>query len=293
MSAGIKPYDFVQQVYYAQEKVILDFWPSDDKYKEVLFEANLVLQELQSQEDWNWLRERLILGDTHHRPNEIPEYKLPDWVYKHSTLNDDSIKLYKQMPPHHRCHEYCNCGEHNGMKFDMRRFIEVPFASTGDNQHRKEKLVDHNGVIHTWDARLRAIRIGDIITFNRILFPAEEHCVAVMDVQRQIKQFHICNDFCRGVDPEKPICYQLDEHGHFKNPCAQIEPVMLTEIPDPNYVVLATAARHAEGSPPAAVRVQSLNDQAQRILSAMRQNDAAATDADYAEWEAPGYIQIV
>ena len=50
MSEGIRPYDFVQQVYYAQEKVILDFWPDDDKYKEVLFEANLILQELHTWE---------------------------------------------------------------------------------------------------------------------------------------------------------------------------------------------------------------------------------------------------
>lgn len=293
MSKGIKPYDFVQQVYYAQEKVVLDFWPTDDKYKEVLFEANLLLQELQSQEDWNWLRERIVLGDTHHKPNEIPEYKLPDWVYKHSTLYDDTIKLYRKMPPHHHCNGYCQCGEYDGMKFNMRDFIEVPFASVGDNQHRKDKLMTERGVIHVWDPKLRAVRIGDIITFNRMFVPFEECRVAVMDVQRQIKQFHICNDFCKGVDPEQSISYELDEHGNFINPCAKIEPVMLTEIPDPNYVVIATAARHAEGSPPAAARVQSLNDQAQRILSAMRQNDAAATDADYAEWDIPGYVQIV
>ena len=36
MSFGLTPYEFVQQVYYAQEKVILDFRPDDDKYKEVL-----------------------------------------------------------------------------------------------------------------------------------------------------------------------------------------------------------------------------------------------------------------
>ena len=62
MSEGLTTYDFVQQVYYAQEKVILDFWPDDDKFKEVLFEANLILQELQNSEDWTWLREQLVLG---------------------------------------------------------------------------------------------------------------------------------------------------------------------------------------------------------------------------------------
>ena len=50
-SQGLTTYDFVQQVYYAQEKTILDFWPEDDKFREVLMEANLVLQELQNSED--------------------------------------------------------------------------------------------------------------------------------------------------------------------------------------------------------------------------------------------------
>ena len=43
MSEGLTAYDLVQQVYYVQEKVILDFLPSDDKFMEVVMEANLVL----------------------------------------------------------------------------------------------------------------------------------------------------------------------------------------------------------------------------------------------------------
>ena len=54
--------DFVRQVYYTQEKVVLDFNFFDDKYREVIMELNLVLQELQKEEDWLWLRERLVLG---------------------------------------------------------------------------------------------------------------------------------------------------------------------------------------------------------------------------------------
>ena len=57
MSLGLTPYEFVQQVFYVQEKVLLDFHPDDDVYKEVLTEANLVLQELQKEEDWLWLRD--------------------------------------------------------------------------------------------------------------------------------------------------------------------------------------------------------------------------------------------
>ena len=104
---------------------------------------------------------------------------------------------------------------------------------------------------------------------------------------------HICNDFCKGVDPESPIDYSLDENGKWVNPCAKIEKRALIEIPDPNYVVMATAARHAEGSPPALARVAGLQDAAQKILSAMRQNDAAATEADYQDWDIPGYVEVI
>ena len=171
MSQGITTYDFVQQVYYAQEKVVLDFWPSDDKFKEVLFEANLVLQELQGIEDWSWLRDRIVLGDCHYRHGEIPEFKLPKEVYKHSTLLHDSLKLYKTGP-------------HGIREFD---YIEVPFVSVGANGWRKEREVNEYGRIHTWDRELKAIRVGDIITFNRPLFPFEAHRLAVLDVQKQIE----------------------------------------------------------------------------------------------------------
>lgn len=291
MSLGISAYDFVQQVYYAQEKVILDFWPTDDKYKEVLMEANLVLQDLQNQEDWTWLRENLVLGDTHHVPNEIPEYQLPPWVYKHSTLNHDTVKLYRIHRHPHHC---CLCMPHGDVFYDLRDYIEVPFASTGDNQYRKEMPFNGNGELFVRDRKLRAVKIGDVITFNRMLTPFESNRVAVMDVQKQIGQFHICDDWCKGIDEDSQISYERDsETGEFVNPCAKIKPVYLTEIPDPNYVVIATAARHAEGSPPAQSRIQSLVDQSRSILSAMRQNDASATDADYLDYDTFGFVEVV
>ena len=310
MSEGLTTYDFVQQVYYAQEKVILDFWPSDDKFKEVLFEANLLLQEMQSQEDWNWLRERLVLGDCESHPNEIPEFRLPSWVYKNSTLHNDGIKLYRKMPHlhHHHCHHHPDFGSYN-----VKDFIDVPFASVGDNQKRKERLYDEIGQIHNVDRRLRAVRVGDVITFNRTLTPWESHRIAVMDVQRRIEQFHICDRDChlitsvefkdhdgnwRSRDLDRPVCSK-DADLEFKKErdgkhLIAVHPHRHLEIiPDPNYVVMATAARHAEGSPPAQARIAGLNDTAQRILSAMRQNDASATDADYVDWDIPGYVEIV
>lgn len=298
MSFGIKPYDFVQKVYYAQEKVVLDFWPSDDKYKEVLFEANLVLEELQNVEDWTWLRRQLVLGDVDGPPNSIPEFDLPEWVYKPSTLYHDGVRLHRLLHHHHHhCHHHHHhCRGCGGCSGDILQvgYISCPIASTGDVSWRKDRDWESHSVIHVPDLRLRAVVIGDTVTFNRPLLAYERHGrVAVMDVQQRIEQFHICTDACKGVKEDEPISYELDEHGEWRNPCREIEPVCLEVVPDPNYVVMATAARHAEGSPPAQSRIQTLQDNAQRILSAMRQNDAAATDSDYLDWDVPGYFEIV
>lgn len=279
MSQGLTTYDFVQQVYYAQEKTILDFWPHDDKFKEVLFEANLILQELQNVEDWTWLRDRVVfdMWDPTHPPMQIPEYELPEWVYKTSTLNHDCLKLYWPMPPH---------VTHGLIVPDEHRYIEVPFASTGDNTYRKEHGITDIGAIHIPDVRLRAIRVGDTITFNRPLHPRERHLIPVLDVQRRIEQFHICNDSCtyEEINGHEVCTKEIIDGKEAKH---------LQAIPDPNYLVMATAARHAEGSPPALARVAGLQDAAQRILSAMRQNDASATDADWQDWEIPGYIEVI
>ena len=278
MSPGLTTYDFVQQVYYAQEKVILDFWPDDDKFKEVLMEANLILQELQNVEDWTWLREHVVLGPLGCRHGEIPEFTMPDWVYKPSTLNHDSLKLYE--PPFHDYHPWHPLHM-------AQRYIEVPFASTGDNTYRKEHGITLDGVIHAPDIHLRAIRVGNVITFSRKPFPHEYHLLAVMDVQKRIEQFHICNSTCtyEEIGDHRVCTKELDHEGN--------EIRHLSEIPDPNYLIMATAARHAEGSPPALARVAGLQDAAQKIMSAMRQNDAAATDSDWQDWETPGYVEVI
>ena len=308
------PYEFVKQVYYAQEKVLLDFHPDDDKYKEVLYEANLVLQELQSAEDWTWLRDRIVLGSCHHHRGEIPEFELPDWVYKESTSFHDTLKLYAPMPHHHHhhhhghrhgighpytgapmdiwCHRHgphCDCGT----ELNPANYIEAPFVGAGDNGHRRRSQLNLLGVYDARDARLHAVRIGNIITFDRMLLPPEEHRIAVIDVQRRIEPLHICTDFCKGINPDKPIDYDLDKHGHWKNPCREIEERVFEEIPDPNYVVMMTAARHAEGSPPAQYRVQGLQDTAAKILSTMRQNDASYTESDYMDYDPIGFVEIV
>lgn len=276
MSPGLTPSEFVQQVYYNQEKVILDFWPTDDKYREVLVEANMVLQELQASEDWTWLREHIVLGSCHSEGEAIPEFELPDSIYKVSTLNHDSLKLF---PLHYRF-AHCHIPRHkiHHDMIDRNVWIEVPIASAGDNGFKKRMSYGDRGFTNTPDLRLRAIVIGNVITFNRPLNWFERGCVAELDVQRRIELFHVCDDTCT-LD---------DDHT-----CPKAKERYLEEIPDPNYVVVATAARHAVGSPPAQGNIQPLTDQAQRILSAMRQNDAAATDADYLEREPMGFIEVV
>ena len=269
MSEGMKPYDFVQQVYYLQEKVLLDFTPEDDKYREVLTEANLVLQELQNVEDWTWLRDRLVLGPCHHFPGAIPEWDLPSWVYKPSTLQHDCLRLE---------------GPHISMS--------VPIASAGNSQYLREIEMSRAGSIHMPDIALRAVVIGNTIALNRPLTPRESRAVAIMDVQRRIPQIHVCDGSCTNKDGTKVFDYTLDQNHDYVKPCTRIEENILTDIPDPNYVVMATAARHAEGSPPALARVAGLQDAAQRILSAMRSNDAAATDPDWQDWDVPGYISV-
>lgn len=296
-SKGMKPYDFVQQVYYAQEKVILDFIPTDDKYREVLFEANLILQELQNVEDWTWLREKLILGPCHSVPGTIPEWTLPDWVYKISTLNHDCIRLMKPIGIHHEASNIPGRFiPYSGLWLDSKNYIDVPISSTGDNQYRKDRGVTGYGAVHFPEdpfpmGQLRAIRVGNTITFNRPLNHFESAFIATVDVQRKIPLIHVCDETC-STENDEEFDYDITESHDYENPCSKIEHNILVDIPDPNYLVMATAARHAEGSPPALARVAGLQDAAQRILSAMRSNDAASTDSDWQDWEVPGFVSV-
>lgn len=268
MSYGLTPQDFVQQVFYAQEKVLLSFAPTDDKYKEVIIEANFVIQELQQSEDWGWLRERLILGVT-DEPDEHGEYSfvLPDWVYKPCTYYNDAIRLYQKEPG---CTDDClacgDCANHY-------HHIPVPYISAGNLHHRR--IADGYAVpLQSPDLALGATVSGNVIRFNRPLLAHERNRVAATDVQRRIPLLHVCTDAC-------------------DDPCLLIEDKVFTQIPDPSYMVLRTASLHAEGSPPAQGRIVGLQDQAQKILSAMRQNDSAKTDADYLDRDLPCFINIL
>lgn len=262
MSYGLTAYEFVQQVYYVQEKVILDWHPSDDKFAEVIMEANLVLQELQKEEDWTWLRERLVLGhmSQYAGAGRIPEFQLPIWVYKPSTLYRDGVRLHR--------HRHGHIVEDD--------FIDCPWTSSASVNYRYPRsTINSNGRPIAQDDQLKAVYIGQIVTFNRPLLPPEENRIAVTDVQRRIEQFPM------------PTIDTADDDPDF------VEKKYLVAVPDPNYVVVKTAERHAQGSPVAQGRIADLGDQAQKLLSAMRQNDASATDSDYMEWDAFGHLWTV
>ena len=172
MSFGIMPYDFVQQVYYAQEKVILDFRPTDDKYKEVLMEANLVLQSLQKDEDWSFLRNRLVLGDLktdHHHP--IPEFELPAWVYKPCDQMGDCLKIYR---------------EHHGAPDETRGWMEVPWVQASKMHHHDLYEVSPLGRTNVPRPMLEAVWMGNTVTFNRPLTRFEQYGIAVTDVVERL-----------------------------------------------------------------------------------------------------------
>lgn len=116
MNKGITPKEFVQQVFYIQEKVLLDFYPSDDVYKEVLMEANLVIEELQKEEDWTWLRDTVNLGFAapdgghHHcgrwfKSQHDVFLEIPDFVYKPSEMFGDCVRLCRWRFKHEMLHD--------------------------------------------------------------------------------------------------------------------------------------------------------------------------------------------
>lgn len=279
MSAGIKPYDFVQQVYYAQEKVLLDFWPTDDKYKEVITEANFVIQELQKEEDWNWLRESVVLGETTGKGINTFVYD-DEAYYKPATLYQDSVRLYlkdkdgKPIPSH---------------------YIRVPLISGGSRYSVRNMEFDGLSIVNTPNLALKAVQYGNQITFNRPFTPFEQNRIAVTDLIMRMPLLHVCNDNCKAAtaSPDDPTDFTPSYTDDDDRPCSKIEKKVFTEIPDPYYMVIRTAALHAEGSPSAQGRLASLQDQALKMLSGMRESNAAATDSDYIEWDVPGFLDII
>lgn len=263
MSRGITIADFVQQVLYAIYKVRLDvdesvegsFHSKSDKFKEVVMEANFVLQEFQKEQDWNFLRDRWEMGHAHNMPHHgIQEIKLPDEVYKVCTGYGDAVRLHKHGWYHAR---------------------QIPFEEARTGNRRYVEMFDNNGEMNIDSNDQRAFMVGDILTFNRLWFPNEVGGRLETDVIRYIEPFHICDDSCPDHCPKA------------------YEEKQLTWLPDPYYIVVRTAAKRAEGDPSVTERVQSLTDEASKLLSAIRENDSAHTTTDTYETASLGYISVL
>ena len=119
MSRGMTIADFVQQVLYAIYKVRLDvsdsvdgnFHSKSDKFKEVVMEANMVLQELQKDADWNWLRERWEMGIAHSHHGDVQEFELPDWMIYNPQDIQDALQKIRNLPESFREDEFMVCRE--------------------------------------------------------------------------------------------------------------------------------------------------------------------------------------
>jgi hypothetical protein len=261
MSRGITIADFVQQVLYAVYKVRLDvdaslegsFHSKSDKFKEVVMEANFVLQEFQKEQDWNFLRERWDMGRAFNpQPGFPQEIKVPDGVYKVCTGYGDAVRLHKG-----------------------RHVWQIPFESPRTGNRRYVEMYDEWGEMNVDDRTNRALVVGDTLTFNRPWFRGEVGGHLETDVVRYIEPFHICDSSCPSNCPK---AYKEKQ---------------LTWLPDPYYIVVRTAAKRAEADPSVAERVQSLTYEGSRLLSAMREYDSAHTTTDTYETSTLGFVPVL
>jgi len=262
MSRGITIADFVQQVLYAIYKVRLDVGPSDDssgmfhsksdKFKEVVMEANFVLQEFQKEQDWNFLRDRWEIGPAWNAPHAPMEIEIPDEVYKVCTGYGDAVRLHKHG-----------------------RVTQIPFEEARTGNRRYVEMFDEWGEMNVDKGLQRAFVVGNMLTFNRLWHFGELGGLLETDVIKYIEPLHICDDSC---PDDCPLAY---------------EDLQFRWLPDPYYLVVRTAAKRAEGDPSVSERVQSLTDEASKLLSAMRENDSAHTTVDTYETSSLGYVSVL
>lgn len=265
MSRGMTIAEFVQQVLYAVYKVRLDVdtgvenaWHSkSNQFKEIVMEGNFVLQELQKDLDWTFLRDRWEMGITTNN-HGIQEFKLPPDVYKVCTGYNDAVRLH---PYNHGCP-----GPIVG---------EIPWTQARSGSARVVDMFDEWGNINAVDNSQMAFTVGDIVTFKRPWFPHESGLLVETDVIRYLEPLHICDDNCPDHCPKA------------------YENRVFTEIPDPYWMVVRTAAKRAEADPDVADRVQSLTDEANKMISAMRENDQSHTTTDTYRTAELGYVGVL
>ena len=262
MSYGLSIAEFVQQVLYAIYKVRLDvsagvegsFHCKSDKFKEIVMEANFVLQEFQKEQDWNFLRERWEMGVSMNPniPGGIQEIDMPRQIYKPCMGYGDAVRLH--MGP---------------------RTIQIPYESPRVGNRRYVEMFNEYGEMNLDRMDQRAMMVGRTITFNRPWFREECGGRLETDVIKYIEPLHICDENC--LD-ECNIAY-LNTY--------------FTWMPDPYYFVVRTAARRAEADPSVSDRAQSLTDEASKLLSAIRENDSAHTTTETYETCQLGYVSVL
>lgn len=261
MSRGMTIADLVQQVLYAMYKVRLDvdaslegaYHSKSDKFKEVVMEANFMLQEFQKEQDWNFLRERWDIGFARNPHHGIQEFKIPDGIYKLCTGYNDAIRLH----------------------FTPHSVLQIPYDSPRSGNHNAIDMHDELGFLNVDKNLQRAFVVGDTLTFYRRWYPGEMGGFLETDVISYIEPLHICDSSCPDNCPKA------------------YEDVLFKWMPDPYYFVLKTAARRALADPSCADIQQSLADEASKFLSAVRENDSAHTHLDTYETSTLGYISVL
>lgn len=263
MSRGLTIAELVQQVLYAMYKVRLDvdasaegaFHSKSDKFKEIVMEANFVIQELQKEQDWQFLRDRWDMGIARNPRHGIQEFELPDDVYKVCTGYNDAVRLHRLGDP---------------VAYEQIQFEE---ARSGNRQ--VIDMFDSYGRLNVNKQEQRAFTVGNIVTFNRPWMQSEIGKLLETDVIRYIEPLHICDGSC---PDDCPLAYEERQ---------------FTWLPDPYYMIVRTAAKRAIADPSCTEIAQALTDESTKFLSAMRENDSAHTTTDTYETGSLGYISVL
>lgn len=288
----MRPYDFVQAVWYEQTKTYLDFHPYDDKYKEVIMQANLLLPELQREEDWTWLRDKWIMGDTRHF-----EFTMPDFVYKACMGFNDAVRLHLgpidhdctcghgdhigPIPQPQCCHNHSHCHHRHHQLAGFH--TEIPFVYASSINTLQEDTFTPYGNIYQTKLDLFASTMGKTIVFNRPFFRGEQGILET-DVILKLEPLHICSDACY-MDKDGNIDYSI--------PCRKIEDEVWPMVPDNNnFMILRTAAIRAEAEPAWSELAMNLNDRAQKAMSHLRTLDAEHTRPSLIKQQDYGHVSV-
>lgn len=184
---GITIADAVQSVWYQVYKVRLDTkedatglsWHSKtNKFKEVVMELNLVIDELQRTQDWNWLRDRWDIGVAEPGPHP-QEFEMPDGIYKVCHGYGDAIRLHK-----------------HGI------IEQIPLTSPRQGNRFQRKLYNNFGEYNTVNTEQQAMVVGDTLAMKRPWFFTELGGHLETDVIRRMDHLHICDDNCPSNCPK-------------------------------------------------------------------------------------------